>query len=237
VYFADQWDKKSPWHDRRVRVAATQAIDRKAINQALTLGHSKLTNSIIPSSFQFFWQPPAPQHDPASAKKLLADAGYPNGFDAGEYFCDSSYANLGEAVVADLGRVGIKAELRPLERAGFFAGYGGKKFKNLIQGASGAFGNAATRLQAFVVSGGTYAYGGYPDLDGLYREQASELDRAKREAVLQKLQQLVHEKVVYAPIWELAFLNGVGPRVAESGLGLIPGHAYSAPYEDVQIKR
>jgi peptide/nickel transport system substrate-binding protein len=50
------------------------------------------------------------------------------------------------------------------------------------------------------------------------------------------MQQLVHEKVVYAPIWELAFLNGVGPRVQESGLGLISGHAYSAPYEDVMLK-
>ena len=41
---------------------------------------------------------------------------------------------------------------------------------------------------------------------------------------------------MYAPIWELAFLNGVGPRVQESGLGLIAGHAYSAPYEDVKLK-
>ena len=43
-------------------------------------------------------------------------------------------------------------------------------------------------------------------------------------------------KVVHAPIWELAFLNGVGPRVQESGLGLISGHAYSAPYEAVTLK-
>ena len=39
------------------------------------------------------------------------------------------------------------------------------------------------------------------------------------------------------PIWELGFLNGHGPRVQESGFGLIPGHAYSAPYEDVRIKK
>jgi len=50
------------------------------------------------------------------------------------------------------------------------------------------------------------------------------------------MQQLVLDKAVYAPIWELAFLNGVGPRVQESGLGLISGHAYSAPYEDVTLK-
>jgi len=237
VYFADQWNPKSPWHDRRVRLAASSAIDRKSINEALTLGHSRLSWSIVPTSFEFFWQPPAHPYDQQAAKKLLAEAGYPSGFDAGEYFCDSAYANLAETVVADLQRIGISVQLRPLERAAFFSGYGSKKFKNLIQGASGAFGNAATRMEAFVVSGGTYAYGSYPDLDGLYREQAAEPDRKKREAILHRMQQLLHEKVVYAPIWELAFLNGVGPRVAESGLGLIPGHAYSAPYEDVRIKK
>ena len=62
------------------------------------------------------------------------------------------------------------------------------------------------------------------------------MDRKRREAVLHRMQQLIHERVIYAPIWELAFLNGVGPRVQESGLGLISGHAYSAPYEDVALK-
>jgi peptide/nickel transport system substrate-binding protein len=50
------------------------------------------------------------------------------------------------------------------------------------------------------------------------------------------MQQLVHERAVFAPIWELAFLNGVGPRVEESGLGLIAGYAYSAPYEDLKLR-
>ena len=98
------------------------------------------------------------------------------------------------------------------------------------------FGNAASRLEAFVVAGGTYVYGSYPDLDGLFREQASEADHKRREAILHKIQQLVHERTVYAPIWQLAFINGVGPRVRESGLGLIAGHAYSAPYEDITLK-
>jgi peptide/nickel transport system substrate-binding protein len=236
LYFPDQWDPKSPWHDRRVRQAASLAMDRTTINQALTLGHSKLTGNIIPSTFDFFWQPPAPVYNVARAKQLLAEAGYPNGFDAGEYSCDGSYANLGEAVTNNLQAVGIRARLRPLERAAFFAAYGEKKLKNIIQGASGAFGNAATRLEAFVVTGGTYVYGSYPDLDGLFQEQGTELDRKRREAMLHKMQQLVLEKAMYAPIWELAFLNGVGPRVRESGLGLISGHAYSAPYEDVALK-
>ena len=236
LYFPEQWDPKSPWADRRVRLAASLAVDRNTINQAETLGYSKITGNIIPSSFEFFWPSPAPVFDPKRARQLLTEAGYPNGFDAGEYSCDASYSNLAEAVINNLQAVGIRAKLRPLERAAFFKAYAEKTFKNIVQAASGAFGNAATRLEAFVASGGTYVYGSYPDLDGLFQEQAAETDRKRREATLHKMQQIVLERVVYAPIWELAFINGVGPRVHESGLGLIPGHAYSAPYEDVTLK-
>jgi peptide/nickel transport system substrate-binding protein len=236
VSMLDQWDPKSPWHDRRVRLAANLAIDRKAINEAITLGHSRLTYSIIPSTFDFYWQPPTYAFDVAQAKKLLTEAGYPNGFDAGEYYLDVSYANVQEAIANYLQQIGIRSKLRPIERAAHWASYGDKKYKNLAYTASGAFGNAATRLETFVVAGGTYVYGSYPDIDALFKDQAAELDRKKREALLHKIQQLVHEKTMVIPIWELAFINGHGPRVQESGLGLIPGHAYSAPYEDVKLK-
>ena len=235
IYFPDQWDPKSPWADPRVRLAASLALDRKTINQALTLGHSKLTGSIIPDGFEYYWQPPAPAYDPAKAKQLLAEAGHAKGFDAGDYYCDATYANLGEAVLNDLQAVGIRAKLRPLERAAFFKEYGEKKLKNIIQAASGAFGNSATRLEAFVAKGGAFVYGNYPDIDALFQQQAAELDAKKREATLHKMQQLVHERTIYAHIWQLAFINGAGPRVGESGLGLIAGHAYSAPYEDVTL--
>ena len=235
LYFADQWDPKSPWHDQRVRLAARLAIDHKTINQALTLGHSKVTDSIIPENFEYYWQPPTPTYDPAEARQLLAEAGYPRGFDAGDYFCDIAYANLGEAVLNNLQAVGIRATLRPLERAAFYRGYAEKSFKNLIQGASGAFGNAATRLEAFVATGGAYVYGSYPDIDALFQEQAAELNHMRREATLHKIQRLVHERAIYAHLWQLGFINGVGHRVGESGLGLISGHAYSAPYEDVTL--
>src|SRR5215471_3727161 len=235
LYFADQWDPRSPWHDQRVRRAADLAIDRETINQALTLGQSKLTGSIIPDIFEYYWQPPAPTYDPAEARRLLAESGYPQGFDAGEYNCDSSYANLAEPVLNNLQQVGIRTKLRPLERAAFLKGYGEKSLKNLIQGQSGAFGNAATRLEAFVAKGGAYVYSSYPDIDALFEEQASELDHARRTATLHKIQQLVHERTVYAPLWQQAFLNGVGPRVKESGLGLIPTYPYSGPYEDLTL--
>jgi len=237
VYFADQWDPKSPWHDRRVRLAANHAIDRQAINEAENLGHAKITGSLIPTSFDFYWQPSAYAYDPARARQLLAEAGYPNGFDAGDDFVDAAFVNVAEATVNYLQASGIRAKVRPLERAAFFKAFGDKKLKNLVQGGSGAFGNAATRIEAFVASGGTYVYGSYPDIDGLFREQATELDRKRREATLHRIQQLMHDKVIFAPIWQLAAMSGVGPRVEESGIGLVAGYAFfSSPYEDVRLK-
>jgi peptide/nickel transport system substrate-binding protein len=236
LYFADQWDPKSPWHDERVRRAANLAMDRGGINKALTLGRSHLTNSIIPESFEFYWQPPEPEYDPKQAKKLLAEAGHPSGFDAGEFFTDAAYSNVAEALLNNFAEVGIRSRLRPLERAAFFKAYADKSLKNIIFGGSGAFGNAATRLEAFYVKGGTYVYGSYPDIDAMFQQQAVELEHNKRTAILQKMQQLAYERSIYAPIWLLGFLNGVGPRVGESGFGLIPGYAYTAPYEDITLK-
>jgi peptide/nickel transport system substrate-binding protein len=237
LYFPEQWDPKSPWHDVRVRQAANLAIDREGMSQALFLGYCKITNSIIPYTFDFYWQPPAAAYDPEKAKKLMAEAGFANGFDAGLLYCDSSYANMAEIGADNLAQIGIRTKLEPIERAGFFAGYSNKKYtKGVVQGASGAFGNAATRLAAFVVKGGAFSYGSYPDIDELYPQQADELDHEKRASMLAKMQQLVHEKAIYAPIWQLGFLNGVGPRVGESAFGLIPGFAYTAPFEDLTIK-
>jgi len=237
LYFPEQWDPKSPWYDVRVRQAANLAIDREGMSKALFLGYCKITDSIVPYTFDYYWQPPAAVYDPARAKQLLAAAGHPNGFDAGLLYCDASYSNMAEVSLNNLATIGINLKLQPIERAGFFAGYSAKKYpRGVIQAGSGAFGNAATRLAAFVVKDGAFAYGSYPDIDALYTQQADELDHQKRAAILDKMQQLVYEKAIYAPIWQLGFINAVGPRVGESAFDLIPGFAYTAPFEDITIK-
>jgi len=235
--FLEQWDPKSPWHDRRVRLAANYAIDRQALSEAETLGASKPAGSFIPRTFEFALPIEPYPYDPAKAKQLLAEAGYPNGFDAGELHQLPPYFSLGEAILGYLRAVGIRLQMRPMERAAYFSALSTKKLKGLCVCTSALYGNAASRMSEVVPSNAAYAYGGYPDIDALYAQQARETDRNKREALLHQIQQLLHERVRFGPIYEYIWPSGVGPRVAEPALLLIDPYPWSAPLEEVRLKK
>src|SRR5713226_8723947 len=235
--FLDQWDPKSPWADRRVRLAASYAIDRRALSEAETVGASKPAGSIVPRTFEFALPIEPHPYDPGKAKQLLAEAGYPNGFDAGELHQAPPYFSMGETIMGYLGAVGIRAKMRPMERAAFISALLAKKLRGICVCANAIYGNAASRMSEHVPSTGAYAYGGYPDIDALYKEQALVTDRRKREALLHQIQQLVHERVMFGPIWEYIWPSGVGPRVEEPALMLINPYPWSAPLEEVRLKR
>jgi peptide/nickel transport system substrate-binding protein len=124
-----------------------------------------------------------------------------------------------------------------MERAAYFSAWREKKLHGVILVVSATFGNAATKLEPYVTKNGIYAYGSLPDIDDLYVRQSRELDGKKREALVHQIQKRIQEQVVNIPIYDLAFIWGVGPRVEESGAGLIPGFAYSAPFEDLRLKK
>jgi peptide/nickel transport system substrate-binding protein len=235
--FPEQWDPKSPWHDKRVRQAASLAIDRRALNQAETLGMSRPTGSIIPRSFEFALALDPSPYDPARAKQLLTEAGYPNGFDTGEFYPYPPYYSMGEALAGYVQAVGIRNQIRTMERAAFLTAYREHKLRGVLVVINGTMGNAATRLAPYVTRNGAYAYGVVPEIDDLFQRQARELDRAKRESLLHQIQRMVHERAMFAPLYELSPLAGVGPRVEQAGVGLLPGFPYVAPFEDLKLKR
>ena len=235
IEFADQWDPKSPWHDKRLRLAVTYALDRQAISEAACLGLCPPAGVIVPRVMDFALQVAPPPYDPQKAKQLLAEAGYPNGLDAGDFVPIPPFFATAEAAVNFLNAVGIRVKMRPVERAAFYAAWQEKKLRGLFMTAVGNAGNAASRVEAFIYSKGSHAYGGYPDIDDLFLQQARERDPRKREALLHKIQQLTIDRVMFAPIMDLRALNGVGPRVADHTINAL--HMVPWPsWEDMRLQ-
>jgi len=235
LQFPEQFDPKSPWSDKRVRLAANYALDRQAINEAACLGFCPPTAVIIPRVMDFALQTEPLPYDPQRAKQLLAEAGYPNGFDAGDLVPIPPFFTTGESVVNYLNAIGIRVKMRIMERAAFYTAWREKKLPSLFITGGGASGNAATRVETFIYSKGAYAYGGYPDIDELFQQQGKERDRVKREALLHRIQHLTMERVMFAPIMDFRALMGVGPRVAEHTINSIPVHPFPA-LEDIRLK-
>jgi peptide/nickel transport system substrate-binding protein len=235
IELADQWDARSPWADRRLRLAVTHALDRKGINEAACLGHCPPSGVFVPRVMDFALQVPPPAYDPAKSRALLAEAGYPRGIDAGTFTAIPGFATVADAALNSLNAVGIRMRMRPIERAAFYAEWQDKKLRGLFMVAVGNSGNAASRIESFVYSKGAYASGGYPDLDELFLQQARERDPGRREILLHRIQQATVDRVMFAPIMDLRGLIGVGPRVADHTINAIPVFAFPA-YEDIRLK-
>jgi peptide/nickel transport system substrate-binding protein len=235
IEFADQWDPKSPWSDKRLRQAVNYALDRKATSEAACLGYCPPAGVIVPRVMDFALQVPPHPYDPQQARRLLTEAGFPKGIDAGEFAAIPGFATVGEAALNNLNAVGIRMRMRPMERAAFYAAWQEKKLRGLFLTAVGNSGNAASRVEAFMYSKGASAYGGYPDIDELFLQQARERDRAKREALLHRIQQLTIDRAMFAPLMDLRGLIAVGPRVAEHTINSIPMYPFPSN-EDVRLK-
>jgi peptide/nickel transport system substrate-binding protein len=233
--FPEQWDPQSVWADKRVRLAVNYALDRQAINEAACLGFCPPAGVIVPRVMEYALPAEPLPYNLQKAKQLLAEVGYPNGFDAGDLTPIPPFSTIGEAVLNSLQAIGIRVRMRTMERAPFLTAWREKKLRGLFVVAVGASGNAATRAEAFICSQGAFAYGGYPDIDALCQQQTVERDRTRREALLHRIQQLTIERVMFAPIIDFRALVGLGPRIAEHALDTIPLHAFPA-WEDVRLK-
>jgi peptide/nickel transport system substrate-binding protein len=236
VCLHDQADPKSPWHDVRVRLAANYAIDKKTISDVESYGAAPVMGSIIPKEFEFALAVEPYAYDPQRAKQLLTEAGYSNGFDAGEITTTVQYSSPTEAAINYLAAVGIRGRIRTMERAAWLTAWKERKIRGMGFCGAGGFGNAVTRIENYFISSGTYAYVNHPDIDELFRKQDVETDVAKREAMLLDIQRLAYDRALFVPLYAWVWHTGVGPRVEEASLGKIPLFYYTGPFEDMRLK-
>jgi peptide/nickel transport system substrate-binding protein len=233
--FLDQWDPKSPWHDQRVRLAASLAIDRQAINQAEMLGYGKLTGSFVPSTFEFALPIEVAPFDPKRAKQLMVEAGYANGFDAGDltplrpirpWPRPSPAISRPSASAAGCAPWSAPPSSPRGERKRSRGFSSAPPAPRQCRGSARALLHQERHLRVWCRA----------------RDRRS-LPASGERARSQKARgaaapdpEIVADRVLVAPLYQQAFPGESGSRVEESTAGLVQGFPYTGPFEDLKVK-
>jgi len=223
--FVKSPDGKNPLQDVRVRKAISMAIDRKTIVTRLMDGMATPAYQYMPDGM-FGGVPGAPEikYDPEGARKLLAEAGYPNGFEMTLSSTNDRYINDGQivqAVAQYLSRVGIKANVDAMNATIYFPKRAKREFSFSMGGWPSEVGEASGLFQLWVTSTdspkglGTSNYGGFSsaEFDKVYRQAIVTVDPAEREKLLRQSTQIALDNVPLIPlhfessIW--AFRKGI----------------------------
>ncbi|MFT4266988.1 MAG: ABC transporter substrate-binding protein [Xenophilus sp.] len=186
----------TPLARREVRLALNYALDRDAIIKSVFRGQAAPLASTIPSSYPYGSNPDLKPYayDPAKAKKLLADAGYPKGFETSVYCAAAFPRALCEAVAAYWGQVGVKTQVKTLDYVAF------NRINNVHQSgplAFSEFGNAIYDpihvIGGSVSKNGTWSDYDNPEVQKLIDQVEGEPERGRRDALFRKILQLTHE--------------------------------------------
>ena len=223
--FPHMHNADNPFSDVRVREAVGLALDRQAISDAETNGHSKPANYWIPPNILLAPPHQAPEEDLEKARQLMADAGYADGFEVEWLSPIPNYFSLGERVISQIGRIGITARLQTMERGTFFDrlaegdtwqdrndAWGADTQILLIgTGTAGAF---IARYDAYVGCEAASSRMCDPEIDALTDQYKASVDPAEREQLAADSQALLSERFYKIPIYWFSFINAVGPRIA-----------------------
>lgn len=231
----------SPFHDKRVRQAVSLAMDRQAFSDAESAGLSQPAYNWIPADWPGAIDGSATTYDPVRARQLMADAGFPNGFDVEQLTPLPPFFSLAERVITSLREIGIRTKLNTMERAVFITktGEGPGALNGLVLNVTGAPGDAASRIRAWAICGGSNSRTCLPEIDEPFARYEKSVDPKEREQLLTEIQQYIIDNYVFVPIYRSAFINAQGPRIAnnwEEIIGSVPQYVYVGPYEDVRLK-
>ena len=205
-------DGKNPLQDLRVRKAINMAIDRKAIVQRLMDGMATVAYQYMPDGmFGSLDKPAEIKFDPEGAKKLLAEAGYPNGFELTLTTTNDRYINDGQvaqAVAQYLTRIGIKTTVDAQAAAIYFPKRAKREFSFAIGGWPSENGEASALFQYWLTttdkskSLGTSNYGAFSNkaFDDVFVPAMSIMDSAKRKSEYQKATQIALDNVPLIPL-------------------------------------
>jgi peptide/nickel transport system substrate-binding protein len=204
---------KNPFKDKRVRQAFYQAIDEDAITAKVMRGFAHPTALMVGPGVNGYDAKLDKRfpHDVAAAKNLLAEAGYPNGFEVGFDCPNDRYVNdeaICQAVVAMLARIGVKANLLAQTRAKYFGKINAPKYDTsfYMLGWTPATYDTLDALRALAGtrSGkyGVFNVGGYsnPKLDDLNKQIQVELDNEKRNELASQALGLLKDDFAYIPL-------------------------------------
>jgi peptide/nickel transport system substrate-binding protein len=204
---------KNPFKDKRVRQAFYQAIDVEAIKRSVMRGLSVPTQYNLPNPEKAGIPPNLYKRYPVdvnAAKKLLADAGYPNGFELGMDCPNNRYINdekICQAVAAMLARIGVKVNLNAMPRATYFPKMQRLDMSFCMLGWGGATTDAIFTLQPVLHSrndkgDGDYNWGNYkdPEFDALVDEAKGDTDMKRRQETINKAMLRFHENIYMIPL-------------------------------------
>ena len=234
IFMTAQWDPKSPWSDIRVRKAASLAIDRKTLADIFMPGCSPIGTMALegdPNGVPF---PPDP-YDPAQAKKLLAEAGFPKGFQGGKFYpYEGGYWPYGEQIATYWKAVGINVETVLLDRPAWLAMRDGGKMKGGIFNNTEIHPTIGGRL---LNTWGRGSYGNYPEIQALWEQYKKEISPKARKELITRIQYLIHEKVMYLPLTPANAPAAFGPRVRGNPFRIQPLLWFTAPLEDIELEK
>jgi peptide/nickel transport system substrate-binding protein len=232
----------SPFNKPQVRQAVSLALDRKAISQAEEGGLSGFEGNWIPADWPGAVKRPSPEYNLQRAKQLLAEAGYPDGFDAGQITPLPPYFSLAERVSTQLREIGIRTKLQQMERGAFTQKLteGPDAFgKGIVLNISASPGDAAARIRSFATCKGVNSRICVPEIDEKFAKYEASANAQERDQLLTEIQNQFLDQFIFVPLYRQAFINAQGPKVGnkiDEIWGSIPQFVYIGPWEDVTLK-